>query len=30
MFGMAIIGVSGFLVDRLLSVIATKLLWWRI
>ena len=27
---LAIIGVSGFLVDRLLSVIATKLLWWRI
>ncbi len=30
MFGMAIIGVSGFLVYRLLSVIATRLLWWRI
>jgi NitT/TauT family transport system permease protein len=30
MFGMAIIGVSGFLVDRLLSLIATRLLWWRI
>jgi NitT/TauT family transport system permease protein len=30
MFGMTVIGVSGFLVDRLLSMIATRLLWWRI
>lgn len=30
MFGMAVIGISGFIVDRLLSVIATRLLWWRI
>ncbi|MFC0243798.1 ABC transporter permease [Rhodopseudomonas telluris] len=30
MFGMAIIGVSGFVVDRLLSVISGRLLWWRI
>ncbi|GLK68024.1 ABC transporter permease [Hansschlegelia plantiphila] len=30
MFGMAIIGVSGFIVDRLLAMIATRVLWWRI
>lgn len=30
MFGMAIIGISGFLVDRLLSTISERLLWWRI
>lgn len=29
MFGMVIIGVTGFLVDRLLLVIGRRLLWWR-
>lgn len=30
MFGMAIIGVAGFVVDRMLAMIAGRLLWWRI
>ncbi|MFC7052535.1 ABC transporter permease [Hansschlegelia quercus] len=30
MFGMAIIGVSGFIVDRMLALIAARVLWWRI
>lgn len=29
MFGMVIIGVTGFLVDRLLFLIGRRLLWWR-
>lgn len=30
MFGMVIIGLSGFAVDRLLAFIGTYLLWWRV
>lgn len=30
LFGMAVIGISGFLVDRLLALVATRLLWWRV
>jgi NitT/TauT family transport system permease protein len=30
MFGMAVIGISGFLVDRLLAFVSSRLLWWRI
>ncbi len=30
MFGMMIIGISGFFVDRALSFISNRLLWWRI
>jgi NitT/TauT family transport system permease protein len=30
MLGMVIIGLSGFLVDRLLMLIGTRLIWWRI
>ena len=30
LFGMTVIGVSGFLVDRLLALVATRILWWRI
>lgn len=29
MFGMLVIGVSGFIVDKLLGLIGTRLLWWR-
>ena len=30
MFGMLIIGVSGFLVDRILAFIGKRILWWRV
>lgn len=30
MFGMLIIGVSGFLVDRVLAFIGQRILWWRV
>lgn len=30
MFGMLVIGVSGFLVDRMLALIGTRMLWWRV
>ncbi|PLZ00625.1 nitrate ABC transporter permease [Burkholderia sp. WAC0059] len=30
MFGMVVIGVSGFVVDKLLGFIARYLLWWRV
>jgi NitT/TauT family transport system permease protein len=30
LFGMVIIGVSGFLVDRVLSFISTRIVWWRV
>lgn len=30
MFGMLIIGVSGFVVDRALGLIGNRLLWWRV
>lgn len=30
MFGMLIIGLSGFMVDRILSFIGTRILWWRV
>lgn len=30
MFGMLIIGVSGYIVDRLLLAIGKKVLWWRV
>lgn len=29
MFGMVIIGVTGFLVDKILALIGARLLWWR-
>ena len=29
LFGMVIIGVTGFLVDKLLSLMGARLLWWR-
>lgn len=29
MFGMVIIGVTGFLVDKVLALIGARLLWWR-
>ncbi|MAK49218.1 ABC transporter permease [Marinobacter sp.] len=30
MFGMLIIGVSGFVVDRILAFIGQRILWWRV
>lgn len=30
MFGMAIIAISGFVVDRLLTFIGDRILWWRV
>jgi NitT/TauT family transport system permease protein len=30
MFGMVIIGLSGFLVDAFLRFIGKRILWWRI
>lgn len=30
MFGMVIIGLSGFVVDRILAFIGKQLLWWRV
>ena len=30
MFGMLVIGVSGFLVDRVLAFIGQRILWWRV
>lgn len=30
MFGMLVIGVSGFIVDRLLALIGKRILWWRV
>ncbi|SMF49031.1 NitT/TauT family transport system permease protein [Tistlia consotensis] len=30
MLGMAVIGIAGFLVDRLLMLIGTRLIWWRV
>jgi len=30
MFGMLVIGVSGFLVDRILAFIGKRILWWRV
>ena len=30
LFGMLVIGVSGFVVDRSLSLIQSRLLWWRV
>jgi len=29
-FGMVVIGVSGFVVDRLLQFIGDRVLWWRV
>lgn len=30
MFGMLVIGVSGFFVDRILALIGKRILWWRV
>lgn len=30
MFGMLIIGISGFVVDRIMALIGNRVLWWRI
>ncbi len=30
MFGMLVIGVSGFFVDRIMALIGNRVLWWRI
>ena len=30
MFGMLVIGISGYIVDRLLALIGRRLLWWRV
>lgn len=30
MFGMVVIGLTGFVVDRLLQLIGNRLLWWRV
>ncbi|MGL3739418.1 hypothetical protein ACSYF6_29255 (plasmid) [Pseudomonas aeruginosa] len=30
MFGMLVIGLSGFVVDRTLAFIGNKVLWWRV
>lgn len=30
MFGMLVIGVSGFVVDRIMALIGNRVLWWRI
>lgn len=30
MFGMVVIGITGFAVDRLLQVIGQRVLWWRV
>jgi NitT/TauT family transport system permease protein len=30
LFGMLVIGLSGFVVDKLLSLIGQRLLWWRV
>ena len=30
MFGMVVIGVAGFIVDRLLAFVGNRLLWWRV
>lgn len=30
MFGMLVIGISGYIVDRLLALIGKRLLWWRV
>lgn len=29
MFGMVVIGISGFVVDKILALIAKRVLWWR-
>jgi NitT/TauT family transport system permease protein len=30
MFGMSIIAISGFVVDRLLAFVGNRILWWRV
>lgn len=30
MFGMVVIGITGFIVDRLLAFIGQRILWWRV
>lgn len=30
MFGMLVIGISGFIVDRIMALIGTRVLWWRV
>lgn len=30
MFGMLVIGLSGFVVDRILALIGSRILWWRV
>lgn len=30
MFGMLVIGISGFIVDRILALIGNRVLWWRV
>lgn len=30
MFGMLVIGVSGFVVDRIMALIGNRILWWRV
>lgn len=30
MFGMFVIGISGFVVDKILAVIGKRILWWRV
>lgn len=30
MFGMVVIGISGFVVDRILAFIGERILWWRV
>jgi len=30
MFGMLVIGISGFIVDRVLALIGNRVLWWRV
>ena len=30
MFGMVVIGLTGFIVDRLLQFIGQRILWWRV
>ena len=30
MFGMVVIGLSGFVVDRMLAFIGDRILWWRV
>ncbi|MFT6907458.1 MAG: NitT/TauT family transport system permease protein [Oleiphilaceae bacterium] len=30
MFGMLVIGISGYAVDRVLVLIGRRLLWWRV